>query len=163
VLKDHQSAGVTLALKNLSHGPGQQCEPQPRHIFAERLRVLHSGCGIDAVIRNKAVLHILDGIKGLYHGGPAAKPQFVWEHQTLYFATDPVALDHIGWKVIDDKRVAVGKPRLVDDKPDNFSHFRSPAAGARRDRRCLGLGEWDERKSTCAGSSYRLNNYATDP
>ncbi len=98
------------------------------------------------VIRNKAVLHILDGIKGLYHGGPGAKPQFVWEHQTMYFATDPVALDHIGWKVIDDKRVAVGKPRLVDDKPDNFSHFvhRQPEhveiAGA------LGLGEWDEKK-----------------
>jgi hypothetical protein len=30
------------------------------------------------VIRNKAVLHVLDGVKGLYHGGPFARPQFVW-------------------------------------------------------------------------------------
>lgn len=47
------------------------------------------------VIRDKAVLQVLDGIKGLYHGGPSARPQFVWEHRTMYFATDPVALDRI--------------------------------------------------------------------
>ncbi len=146
VLKDHQSAGVTLALKNLSHG-------LVNNVNRSHGTYSLNACGsfIPAVvsmpvIRNKAVLHILDGIKGLYHGGPGAKPQFVWEHQTMYFATDPVALDHIGWKVIDDKRVAVGMPRLVDDKPDNFSHFvhRQPEhveiAGA------LGLGEWDEKK-----------------
>jgi len=98
------------------------------------------------VIREKVVVNILDGIKGLYHGGPGAKPQFVWEHKTLYFATDPVALDHIGWRVIDQKRAAVGMKLLVDDKPDQFSHFvhRQPEhveiAGA------LGLGEWDLKK-----------------
>jgi uncharacterized protein (DUF362 family) len=146
VLKDHQSAGVTLALKNLSHG-------LVNNVNRSHGTYSLNACGsfIPAVvsmpvIRNKAVLHILDGIKGLYHGGPGARPQFVWEHQTMYFATDPVALDHIGWKVIDDKRVAVGMPRLVDDKPDNFSHFvhRQPEhieiAGA------LGLGEFDEKK-----------------
>jgi uncharacterized protein (DUF362 family) len=146
VLKDHQSAGVTLALKNLSHG-------LVNNVNRSHATFSLNACGsfIPAVvslpvIRNKAVLHILDGIKGLYHGGPGAKPQFVWEHQTMYFATDPVALDHIGWKAIDDKRVAVGKKLLVDDKPDEFSHFvhRQPEhveiAGA------LGLGEWDEKK-----------------
>jgi len=146
VLKDHQSAGVTLALKNMSHG-------LVNNVSRSHATYTLNACGsfIPAVvsmpvIRNKAVLHILDGVKGLYHGGPGAKPQFVWEHQTMYFATDPVALDHIGWKVIDDKRVAVGMKRLVDDKPDQFSHFvhRQPEhieiAGA------LGLGEWDEKK-----------------
>jgi hypothetical protein len=54
-----------------------------------------------------------------------------------------VALDHVGWRVIDAKRVAVGKSKLVDDKPDEFSHFihRQPEhieiAGA------MGLGEWN--------------------
>jgi len=146
VLKDHQSAGVTLALKNLSHG-------LVNNVNRSHSSYTLNACGafIPAVvsmpmIRNKAVLHILDGIKGLYHGGPSAKPQFVWEHQTMYFATDPVALDRIGWKALDDKRVAVGMKRFVDDKPDEFSHFvhRQPEhveiAGA------LGLGEWDEKK-----------------
>jgi len=146
VLKDHQSAGVTLALKNMSHG------------LVNNVSRSHSSSSLNAcnafipaavsipAIRNKAVLHILDGVKGLYHGGPFARPQFVWEHQTLYFATDPVALDHIGWEVIDAKRLSVGMKKLVEDTPDQFSTFvhRQPEhveiAGA------LGLGEWDRAK-----------------
>jgi uncharacterized protein (DUF362 family) len=145
-LKDHQSAGITLALKSLSHG------------LVNNVNRSHSSPSLNAcnafipaavsipVIRNKTVLHILDGVKGLYHGGPSARPQFVWEHNTLYFATDPVALDHIGWDVIDAKRVSVGMKKLVEDTPDQFSTFvhRQPEhveiAGA------LGLGEWDRAK-----------------
>lgn len=145
-LKDHQSAGVTLCLKNLSHG------------LVNNVARSHSSSSLNAcnafipasvsipVIRNKAVLHILDGVKGVYHGGPFARPQFVWEHHTLYFATDPVALDHICWEVIDAKRVSAGKKKLVEDTPDQFSTFvhRQPEhveiAGA------LGLGEWDRSK-----------------
>jgi uncharacterized protein (DUF362 family) len=143
LLKDHQSAGVTLALKNLSHG-------LVNNVCRSHSSFSLNACGafIPAVvqiptIRNKAVLHILDGIKGLYHGGPGAKPQFVWEHKHMYFATDPVALDHVGYRAIDAKRLAVGKSKLVDDKPDQFSHFihRQPEhieiAGA------MGLGEWN--------------------
>ncbi len=146
VLKDHQSAGVTLALKNLSHG------------LVNNVSRSHSSRSLNAcntfipavvalpVIRNKTVLHILDGVKGVYHGGPSAHPRFVWEHRTLYFATDPVALDRIGWEAIDAQRVAVGMKKLVEDTPDQFSTFvhRQPEhveiAGA------LGLGEWDRGK-----------------
>jgi uncharacterized protein (DUF362 family) len=146
VLKDHQSAGVTLALKNLSHG-------LVNNVSRSHASKTLNACGafIPAVvsmpvIRNKVVLNILDGVKALYHGGPGARPQFVWEHKTMYFATDPVALDHIGWKEIDAKRVEVGKKPLLEDLPDRFSTFvrRQPEhveiAGA------MGLGEWDEKK-----------------
>ena len=146
VLKDHQSAGVTLSLKNLSHG-------LVNNVSRSHSTTSLNACGafIPAVvampvIRNKAVLHVLDGVKGLYHGGPPSKPQFVWEHKTIYFATDPVALDHIGWEVIDAKRVSVGMKRLVEDTPDKFSTYvhRQPEhveiAGA------LGLGVWDRKK-----------------
>jgi hypothetical protein len=98
------------------------------------------------VIRDKTVLHILDGVKALYHGGPSARPQFVWEHKTMYFATDPVALDRVGWKAIDQKRASAGMKPVADDLPDRFSTFvrRQPEhveiAGA------MGLGEWDENK-----------------
>lgn len=146
VLKDHQSAGVTLALKNLSHG------------LVNNVCRTHSSSTLNAcgafipavvslpVIRNKTVLHILDGIKGLYHGGPGARPQFVWDHQTMYFATDPVALDHICWKEIDKKRLSVGMKSIAEAKPDQFSTFlnRQPEhveiAGA------LGLGVFQEGK-----------------
>ena len=143
VLKDHQSAGVTLALKNLSHG------------LVNNVNRSHStntlnACGafIPAVvsmpvIRNKAVLHILDGVKGLYHGGPGAPPQFVWEHRTMYFATDPVALDHVGWKAIDEKRVAAGMKPVAEDRPDKFSTFLSRQPEHVEIAGALGLGEWD--------------------
>jgi uncharacterized protein (DUF362 family) len=143
LLKDHQSAGVTLALKNLSHG-------LVNNVARSHSTKSLNACGafIPAVvqmpvIRNKTVLNIMDGIKGQYHGGPGGnKPQFVWEHKTMYFATDPVAMDHVGWRAIDEKRVAVGMKKLVEDTPDRFSTFvhRQPEhveiAGA------LGLGEW---------------------
>ena len=147
VLKDHQSAGVTLALKNLSHG-------LVNNVYRSHSTPTLNACGafIPAVvnlpvIRQKTVLHILDGIKGLYHGGPGSdNARFVWEHKTLYFATDPVALDRIGWKVIDQRRLQAGMSVIAEAKPDQYSTFlrRQPEhieiAGA------LGLGEWDERR-----------------
>jgi uncharacterized protein (DUF362 family) len=146
VLKDHQSAGVTLALKNLSHG-------LVNNVCRTHTSSTLNACGafIPAVvampvIRNKTVLHILDGIKGLYHGGPGARPQFVWDHHTMYFATDPVALDHICWKEIDKKRLSAGMKPIAEAKPDKFSTFlnRQPEhveiAGA------LGLGVFQENK-----------------
>ncbi|MCC7155393.1 MAG: DUF362 domain-containing protein [Bryobacterales bacterium] len=146
VLKDHQSAGITLSLKNLSHG-------LVNNVSRSHSTVTLNACGafIPAVvampvIRNKAVLHVLDGVKGQYHGGPPSNPKFIWEHKTMYFATDPVALDHIGWEVIDAKRVSAGMKRLVEDRPDQYSTYvhRQPEhveiAGA------LGLGVWDRAK-----------------
>lgn len=146
ILKEHQSAGVTLSLKNLSHG-------LVNNVNRSHSTKTLNACGafIPAVvslpvIRNKAVLHIIDGIKGVYHGGPSAKPQFIWEHKTMYFASDPVAIDRVGWQAIDAQRVAVGKKPLLEDLADQFSTYvrRQPEhveiAGA------LGLGEYDLKK-----------------
>jgi hypothetical protein len=145
-LKDHQSAGITLALKNLSHGLVNNVNRSHGTKSLNACNAFIPAVVAMPVIRNKTVLHILDGVKGVYHGGPASRPQFVFEHHTLYFATDPVALDHLGWEVIDAKRVSVGMKKLVEDTPDQFSTFvhRQPEhveiAGA------LGLGEWERTK-----------------
>jgi uncharacterized protein DUF362 len=146
VLKHHQSAGVTLALKNLSHGLVNNVA---RSHSSKTLNVC--GAFIPAVvalpvIRNKAVLHILDGIKGVYHGGPSARAQFVWEHRTIYFASDPVALDHVCWNEIEKKRTAIGMKPIAEAAPDEFSTFlhcqpeHVEIAGA------LGLGVFQESK-----------------
>lgn len=146
VLKDHQSAGITMALKNLSHG-------LVNNVARSHSSNTLNACGsfIPAVvsmpvIRNKVVLHILDGVKGVYHGGPGAKPQFVWEHKTMYFATDPVAVDHIGWKALDAKRVEAGMQPVALDRPDKFSTFVSRQPEHVEIAGALGLGEWDEKK-----------------
>jgi hypothetical protein len=146
VLKDHQSAGITIALKNLSHG-------LVNNVARSHSTKSLNACGafIPAVvslptIRNKVVLNICDAIKGVYHGGPFARPEFVFEHHTMYFATDPVALDRIGWDVLDAQRAKVGRKPIAEDLPDKASTFvrRQPEhveiAGA------LGLGEWNRNK-----------------
>ena len=148
VLKDHGSGGVTLALKNMSHG------------FVNNVARSHGGpafnhCNtfIPAIvslpqIRRKVVLHVLDGLKGVFQGGPGAAPQFVWEYKSLFFATDPVAMDKVGWEIVDAERARhdlcpVAKAgRMGIDKPhrEGFD-IRQPQhidlAGA------LGLGVGD--------------------
>ena len=142
VLKDHRSAGVTLSLKNLSHGSVNNVARSHITSFKPESGYYHgvtiNQCGefIPAAvslppIRQKAVLQILDGLLGTWEGGPGIwnKTFATWEYRSLLFATDPVALDHVGWKIIDAKRAEEGWPsvarmglegeyRMVDWKDD---------------------------------------------
>ncbi len=111
VLKDHGSAGITGALKNMSHGMvNNVCRSHATpdtnvcNQFIPQV-VAHP------VIRRKCVLQIMDGIKGVYQGGPgASRPQWTWENNALFFATDPVAMDHVAWRYVDLKRKEKGLP-----------------------------------------------------
>jgi hypothetical protein len=118
-LKDHRSAGVTLALKNLSHGmnnnvarshlsgiyhlSGATSGPNQCNTF------IPTAAG-QRLIREKATLHILDGLVGVYEGGPGGwnRTWGTWPARSLFFATDPVALDHVGWDIVDSKRAEMG-------------------------------------------------------
>jgi hypothetical protein len=98
------------------------------------------------VIREKAVLQILDGLNAVFQGGPSAQERYVWPHGSLFFATDPVALDRTGWEIIDARRVKEGLPRVAETGiPSESPHvvgYRQPqhiaGAGA------LGLGVSDK-------------------
>ena len=99
------------------------------------------------LFRQKVVLNIIDGIKGAYHGGPGRTiGKYLWEHNTLYFATDPVAVDRVGWTVIDNKRVQMGMPPLVLAPPDEDSRFVHMQPEHVDLAGFLGLGESDEKK-----------------
>ena len=45
-----------------------------------------------AVVRDKLVLNVTDGLRGQYDGGPEKNAQFVYPNDSLYFATHPSAL-----------------------------------------------------------------------
>ncbi|HYL74692.1 MAG TPA: DUF362 domain-containing protein [Bryobacteraceae bacterium] len=146
VLKHHQSAGVTIALKNMSHG-------LVNNVNRSHLTPTSNACGIFIpsvvslpVIREKAVLHICDGVKASYHGGPSAKPQFMWEHKTMYFATDAVALDKTGLKAIDAKRGAAGMASIALSKPDTASTYLNCQVEHIEIAGQLGLGVFDDKK-----------------
>ena len=98
------------------------------------------------VIREKAVLHICDGVKASYHGGPGGRPEFMWEHKTLYFSTDPVALDKTGWKAIDAKRAQAGMASIALSKPDKASTFLNCQVEHIEIAGQLGLGVFDDKK-----------------
>jgi uncharacterized protein (DUF362 family) len=124
VLKDHRSAGVTLALKNLSHGMNNNVA---RSHLGRVARLGGAGSGPNqcntfiptaagqAPLRQKATLHILDGLIGVYEGGPGSwNPTWgTWRRQSMFFATDPVALDLVGWDVIDGRRAREGWPPVA--------------------------------------------------
>jgi uncharacterized protein (DUF362 family) len=124
VLKDHRSAGVTLALKNLSHGlnnnvarshlsglirrDGSESGPNQCNTFIPT-------AASHLAIRQKATLHILDGLIGVYEGGPGCwnRTWATWPCGSLFFATDPVALDHVGWDILDAQRAREGWPPVA--------------------------------------------------
>jgi Domain of unknown function (DUF362) len=111
VLKDHGSAGVTGALKNMSHGlVNNVCRSHSTpdtNVCNQFIPQVVS----HPIIRRKCVLHVMDGIKGVYQGGPAARrPAWTWENNALFFATDPVAMDHVAWRHVDAKRREKGLP-----------------------------------------------------
>jgi hypothetical protein len=146
VLKSHNAAGVTLALKNLSHGLVNNVSRSHDGPDLRLTEFIPAVVGIPA-IRQKTVLNILDGTKGLFHGGPGITAymarHFVWEHNTIYFATDPVALDVIGRKAIEEQRMKNQLWPLGESRSDDIwrSPHRQPqhieSAGT------AGLGEWD--------------------
>lgn len=99
------------------------------------------------MFREKVVLHILDGVKAAYHGGPGGKVgKYVWAHKTMYFATDPVALDKIGWKEIDKKRAEVGVPSIALLKPDEDSQWLNCQVEHIELAGNMGLGVFDDEK-----------------
>jgi Domain of unknown function (DUF362) len=146
VLKHHQSAGVTISLKNMSHG----CV---NNVNRSHLTPTLNACGIFIpsvvslpVFRQKFVLHIVDAVRASYHGGPGGRPEFIWEPKTLYFGTDPVALDKTGWQLLDRKRKQVGMAPIALSKPDNASHFLNCQVEHIEIAGQLGLGEFSDDK-----------------
>jgi hypothetical protein len=96
--------GVSMAMKNLGYGAicntGRLHEPLFFDVCTEVLAA--------PPIREKLVLNVMDGLRGQYDGGPMPDAQFVYAQNSLYFATDPVAMDTIGHGQILEKRKKEG-------------------------------------------------------
>ena len=99
VLKDHGIAGVTIALKNFFgaiHNPNKYHEKLGDPYIADLWLV--------PVIRQKTKLIICDALTAQYEGGPPYKPQWIWNFNSILVGKDPVALDYVGWDIIERKR-----------------------------------------------------------
>jgi uncharacterized protein (DUF362 family) len=56
------------------------------------------------LIAKKVVLNLMDGLMAQYAGGPQPQPNYAVHHGTLYASRDPVALDAIALKLLEELR-----------------------------------------------------------
>jgi uncharacterized protein (DUF362 family) len=94
--------GVTLSLKNLAYG---LCENNARFHGPEHIGpFIADFCALPEV-KNKVVLHILDGLEACYDRGPRpGNLRSLFTPKTIWLSTDPVALDVVGLGVIQRER-----------------------------------------------------------
>lgn len=110
ILKDHGYAGVTLCLKNLAFG---LCSNNGRFHGPEHIGPFISDFCALPLVKKKVVLHMIDGLEACYEDGPVPRnPEVFFTPKTLWLGTDPVALDAIGFRVIESKRIEKGLPSL---------------------------------------------------
>lgn len=152
-LKDHRATGVTGALKNMSHGFSNNVARSHGGAHLNQTNVFIPAVCSLAPIRQKVVLHILDGLRGVYQGGPFSGnwPADPWVRGSIFLAADPVALDAVAWKMLDEKRVSKGLPvlarsGLMGENPTGKETFfmRLPQHVAVAES--IGLGVFDETK-----------------
>ena len=124
--------GISVATKNL--GYGAVCNTGRLHtplFFKVCTEVLAA-----PVIRDRLVLNITDGLRGQYEDGPMLNAQFVYPNHSLYFATDPFALDMICHQQLVAKRKEAGIK--VNEHPLYTDYLRYAEK--------LGLGVVDQSK-----------------
>ena len=133
VIKDHNLSGVTVGMKNMSHGNinnphhyhEHDCNPQIADIY-NHPRIL-----------DKVRLIICDGLRLLDDGGPQDNNRAKVLHNRIYVDTDPVAIDAWGERLISDLR--------KEKKLTSLSK-RHPKGGYLQRASQLGLGEVDVSK-----------------
>jgi uncharacterized protein (DUF362 family) len=153
-LKEHNASGVTGCLKNLAYGSFNNVARTHEGTKTFTDPVIAVMCNVPQ-IRVRSVLHIMDGIRACYHGGPFAwNPEFVWEARTLLIGTDPVAIDRIELEIVEAKRREVGAPPLADRNPQYVGRSADIERTAQKNpffreplhiqtASTLGLGRWE--------------------
>ena len=120
-MKDHSASGVTGCLKNLGYGTFNNVARSHRSPFSFTDPLIGVMCSVEP-LRSKAVLHIMDGMRQVWHGGPLTQVQeFIHQAGILYFGTDPVAMDTVELEAIEQKRREQGVPSVWEHSPESIT------------------------------------------
>jgi uncharacterized protein DUF362 len=116
-MKDHGATGVTGCLKNIAYGSFSNVARTHQRGKSHTYSVVGTLASIEP-LRSRTVLQIMDGIRGVWHGGPFARTRrYVFFPRQIMFGTDPVAIDHLLLDIIDQKRRAEGAISIWDRSP----------------------------------------------
>ena len=161
-VKDHHAAGVTGALKNMSHGLVNNVFRSHSAPDSIAMNAFIPAIVSHPVIRKKCVLHVMDGTVGVWEGGPfGRKPEWLWDYNALLFATDPVAMDHIEWDILDAKRKAMKAPVLASTGRVVGDPFKQEGFDVRQPHYVIiagqvGLGNFDYKSPK--GRAFSINH-----
>jgi uncharacterized protein (DUF362 family) len=112
--KEHQAAGVTGCLKNLAYGDFSNVARSHQREKTNTLSFIGTLAAVEP-LRSKCVLNVMDGIRGVWHGGPFSEDKkYRFHPKLMMFGTDPVAIDRLLLDLIEEKRKAEGAPSLWD-------------------------------------------------
>jgi len=99
ILRDHSLAGVSGAMKNYYgavHNPNKyhdnNCDPYVAEVNAL------------PVIKDKNILTVMDMTRMQYNGGPGYRSAYAVNLGSILISTDPVAIDAVGEKIINEQR-----------------------------------------------------------
>lgn len=113
LLKTHKGAGISIALKN-HYGS------IPKKIVRDDFYRYHMDGFKNLVYLNlmppiidKTRLIIVDGLVSQYHKGPGGDPRFQWKFNGLVMGTDPVAVDTVCLRIINEKRAEKSLKPLI--------------------------------------------------
>jgi uncharacterized protein (DUF362 family) len=112
LMKDHSICGYTGVMKNMSHGTQILPHYFHSHHASPQIAMLYA----QDIIKSRVRLCIVDGMQVMAHGGPLDKqPQYRKIHEAVYASTDPVALDTIGWEIVEKTRAEMKLRTLTDE------------------------------------------------
>jgi uncharacterized protein (DUF362 family) len=113
-MKDHGATGVTGCLKNIAYGGFSNVARTHYNGISHTYSFVGTLATVEP-IRSRTVLQIMDGLRGVWHGGPFARTlKYVFFPKQMMFATDPVAIDRLLLDIIDNERKARGAISIWD-------------------------------------------------
>jgi uncharacterized protein (DUF362 family) len=105
VVKDHGQAGVTFSMKNF-YGAINNLSPLHNDYCNQGIAQLNN----TSTVKDKTKIVVCDALWGIYNGGPGSGwTVYAFSPNSLYFATDRVAIDYTLLQMLDAERVANGR------------------------------------------------------
>jgi hypothetical protein len=120
-MKDHGATGATGCLKNIAYGSFSNVARTHQRGKSHTYSVVGTLASIEP-LRSRTVLQIMDGLRGVWHGGPFARTtKYVFYPKQIMFGTDPVAIDRLLLDIIDNERKAHGAISIWDRNPNSLN------------------------------------------
>jgi hypothetical protein len=116
-VKDHGATGATGCLKNIAYGSFSNVARTHHRGKSHTYSFVGTLASVEP-LRSRTVLQIMDGLRGVWHGGPFSRTRrYVFYPKRIFFGTDPVAIDRLLLDIIDDERKAHGAISIYDRSP----------------------------------------------